>query len=313
MRGRGGGETSVPRHPAVEGNAGDKKKKKKKKKMLKKKGSDEGRERNLVQDMDPTGAKSVLSALSASYSSYIADGGGDTAFPTELAIEEGNLSLLPPAEGGPKSLVKQICQAHPSWKKEMSRLCDRGAPLWVILCPSADRCIAVLKDLADLRRSAKVRRERCSEARALTSRLTFASLFWLSSGQFGKLFSRHMKVPEQVSFLQRSVVHVAVGTPARILKLCSLGSLKLTHLKVRPFSLSLSLCFGRAAPLMVLTRLLPCHAHHSTSKVLFFDKTVDVKQRNLLSLRDVQKDLWTLYTTHVESLLEKGQVRVSLI
>ena len=176
VRGRGGGETSVPRHPAVEGNAGDKKKKKKKKK-LKKKGSDEGRERNLVRDMDPTGAKSVLSALSASYSSYIADGGGDTAFPTELAIEEGNLSLLPPAEGGPKSLVKQICQAHPSWKKEMSRLCDRGAPLWVILCPSADRCIAVLKDLADLRRSAKVRRERCWEARALTSRLTFASLF----------------------------------------------------------------------------------------------------------------------------------------
>ena len=111
--------------------------------------------------------------------------------------------------------------------------------------------------------------------------------------------------------MQRSVVHVAVGTPARILKLCSLGSLKLTHLKVRPFSLSL--CFGRAAPLMVLTRLLPCHAHHSTSKVLFFDKTMDVKQRNLLSLRDVQKDLWTLYTTHVESLLEKGQVRVSLI
>ena len=113
--------------------------------------------------------------------------------------------------------------------------------------------------------------------------------------------------------MQRSVVHVAVGTPARILKLCSLGSLKLTHLKVRPFSLSLSLLWVRAAPLMVLTRLLPRHAHPSTSKVLFFDKTMDVKQRNLLSLRDVQKDLWTLYTTHVESLLEKGQVRVSLI
>ena len=37
VRGRGGGETSVPRHPAVEGNAGDKKKKKKKKKLKKKK------------------------------------------------------------------------------------------------------------------------------------------------------------------------------------------------------------------------------------------------------------------------------------
>ena len=41
-----------------------------------------------------------------------------------------------------------------------------------------------------------------------------------------------MKVHEQVSFLEREAVHVVVGTPARVLKLCELSKLKLSELKV---------------------------------------------------------------------------------
>ncbi len=41
-----------------------------------------------------------------------------------------------------------------------------------------------------------------------------------------------MKVQEQVHFLKTSTVHIAIGTPARVLKLAELGSLKLDKLKV---------------------------------------------------------------------------------
>ena len=51
-------------------------------------------------------------------------------------------------------------------------------------------------------------------------------------GALGKLFARHMKVPEQKEFLDTHAVGVAVGTPNRLLKLCQDGILKLDKLKV---------------------------------------------------------------------------------
>lgn len=46
-----------------------------------------------------------------------------------------------------------------------------------------------------------------------------------------KLFAKHMKVKEQCSFLSKSVVHVAVGTPKRISELIDLDALKLNRLR----------------------------------------------------------------------------------
>eukprot|EP00213_Chloropicon_mariensis_P005817 CAMPEP_0197475792 /NCGR_PEP_ID=MMETSP1309-20131121/7200_1 /TAXON_ID=464262 /ORGANISM="Genus nov. species nov., Strain RCC998" /LENGTH=220 /DNA_ID=CAMNT_0043015909 /DNA_START=60 /DNA_END=718 /DNA_ORIENTATION=- len=188
-------------------------KKKKKKKSKRRFEEEEGL-------LDVSNVESVRLALWKSYSRCMIEGD-----PSEIEREDFKsildsklIKILPEKV----AVHMQIVDSFPSWKKQVSRIQSNGAPLWIILCSSADRCISILKELKDLRRSAK----------------------------FGKLFSRHMKVHEQVSFLEREAVHVVVGTPARVLKLCELSKLKLSELKV-----------------------------------LFLDKQKDQKQRSLLSLR----------------------------
>ena len=128
---------------------------------------------------------------------------------------------------------------------------------------------------------------------------------------------------EQVSFLEREAVHVVVGTPARVLKLCELSKLKLSELKVSEEEVFPSFSRGKlplrnvvcllVLPLFALR--LPFHLTEACflQQVLFLDKQKDQKQRSLLSLRDVQKDLWTFYEKHVTTLLRNKQIEVSLL
>ena len=136
-----------------------------------------------------------------------------------------------------------------------------------------------------------------------------------------------MKVQEQVFFLERSTVHVAVGTPARVLKLCDLGSLSLDKTKVifwgaprilaarysDEVAIRIPLARAKGNPLTDSIVFPSLFVRFSCSQVVFFDKAVDVKMRNLFTMKDVQKDLWTFYETHMESLLKKGQIEVSLL
>lgn len=101
-------------------------------------------------------AESVASVLFKSYSGCLSlEEGREAIDREEFGISAKNLVLLPDKV---PSLAK-VVKGFPNWKKEMSSIGSaKGAPLWIILCSSADRCVAVLKDLSDLRKSAKVRR-----------------------------------------------------------------------------------------------------------------------------------------------------------
>jgi hypothetical protein len=50
--------------------------------------------------------------------------------------------------------------------------------------------------------------------------------------KIGKLFAKHFKVEEQVTFLAENYCHVAVGTPNRLSKLVELGALSLSKVRL---------------------------------------------------------------------------------
>lgn len=213
-----------------------------------KKGKKKGKRARVHQEeaLDTSSPDAVLNTLWKSYANCVLQDKPSELEREDFAIGDRNLNLI--ALTG--SLDRSLAQGFPHWKKEMTRINSQGSPLWLILCSSADRCVAIIKELRVFRNSAR----------------------------FGKLFSRHMKVNEQVSMLQSSVVHIAIGTPARVLKLSELGCLKLDKLKV-----------------------------------VFYDAKVDMKMRNIFSMKDIQKDLWGFYDNHLKDLLAKDQIQVSII
>ncbi|KAF3780327.1 Cmss1 protein [Nymphaea thermarum] len=89
-----------------------------------------------------------------------------------------------------------------------------------------------------------------------------------------KLFSKHMKVEEQVSLL-KSRVNIACGTPNRIKKLIDMD-------------------------VLVLSRL----------SVIVIDMHLDAKGYSLLTLPQVSLEFWDLYKTHFHGLLQGGKLRI---
>ncbi len=72
------------------------------------------------------------------------------------------------------SLSAKLMRGFPTWKKDLKRMNDtRGAPMWLILCPSAERVLAILKDLKEFRKFAKVS---CVSAPPPTSSLPLRTL-----------------------------------------------------------------------------------------------------------------------------------------
>jgi len=78
--------------------------------------------------------------------------------------------------------------AVPSLKK-LKKWKTKGSPMVIVVCSSARRAVAVLKELAPLN-------VRCA-----------------------KLFAKHMDLEEQISMLDENPYGIAVGTPNRLLKL----------------------------------------------------------------------------------------------
>lgn len=101
------------------------------------------------------------------------------------------------------SFVKQV---YPNWKKHLGKPPKEtdyhGQPSVLVVTQSAIRAVEVIRALSEFSKYCKV----------------------------GKLFSKHMKVKDQVEFLNQSVVKIAVGTPNRLIKLAENGNL--THINL---------------------------------------------------------------------------------
>ncbi|XP_050373793.1 protein CMS1 [Argentina anserina] len=153
-----------------------------------------------------------------------------------------------------ENLGKQVKAAFgPSWKDE---LCDKrllegkvgpGSPAVLIISTSALRSIELLRGFRSLTKE-------CHAA---------------------KLFSKHMKVEEQVSLL-KDRVNIASGTPNRIKKLIDTEALGLSRLSV-----------------------------------IVLDVHPDVKGYSLLTLPQVRDEFWDLYKTYFHQRLQ-GSLRLSL-
>ncbi|XP_062312538.1 protein CMSS1 isoform X2 [Osmerus eperlanus] len=98
------------------------------------------------------------------------------------------------------SYLKEIC---PKWAKVQKQHTEKGAVVLLIVCSSALRTIELIKQLTTFKGTAK----------AL------------------KLFAKHIKVEEQVKFLQREITHIGVGTPGRLQALVQREGLNLQLLR----------------------------------------------------------------------------------
>lgn len=91
-----------------------------------------------------------------------------------------------------------------------------------------------------------------------------------------KLFSKHMKIEEQVSFLKNRV-NIACGTPNRIKKLIDMEALGLSRLAV-----------------------------------VVLDMQMDVKGYSLLTLPQVREEVWDLYKSYFHERMVEGTLRMCL-
>ncbi|XWS09307.1 hypothetical protein CRYUN_Cryun40dG0074300 [Craigia yunnanensis] len=91
-----------------------------------------------------------------------------------------------------------------------------------------------------------------------------------------KLFSKHMKIDEQVSLLKNRV-NIASGTPNRIKKLIDIEALGLSRLSV-----------------------------------ILLDIHTDVKSYSLLTLTQVRDEFWDLYKNYFHQQVVQGDLRICL-
>ncbi|OIW06862.1 hypothetical protein TanjilG_18244 [Lupinus angustifolius] len=141
-----------------------------------------------------------------------------------------------------------------SWKEELCEgklvegKIDAGSPSVLIISSSALRCIELLRGF----------RSFTKECHAV------------------KLFSKHMKVEEQIPLLKNRV-NIASGTPSRIKKLIDIEALSLSRLKV-----------------------------------LVLDMHPDVKGYSLLTLPQVRDEFWDLFKNYYYQPMIKGDLRICL-
>ncbi|GAV58954.1 hypothetical protein CFOL_v3_02487 [Cephalotus follicularis] len=141
-----------------------------------------------------------------------------------------------------------------SWRQVLCQgqlvegLIDPGSPAVLIISTSALRSIELLRGVRSLTKE-------CHSA---------------------KLFSKHMKVEEQVSLL-KSRVNIASGTPSRIKKLIDIEALGLSRLAV-----------------------------------IVLDIHRDVKGYSLLTLPQVRDEFWDLYKNCFHRRIMQGDLRICL-
>ncbi|XP_038622008.1 protein CMSS1 isoform X1 [Tachyglossus aculeatus] len=102
------------------------------------------------------------------------------------------------------SYLKEIC---PKWAKLRKNHKEKKSVLMLIICSSARRALEVMRSMAPFKGDCKVL----------------------------KLFAKHIKIQEQVRLLEKSVIHLAVGTPGRIKALVQQDGLNLNSLKYLVF------------------------------------------------------------------------------
>jgi len=92
------------------------------------------------------------------------------------------------------------------------------------------------------------------------------------------MWSKMIKVKQQLTFLQTNPVHVIIGTPNRVIKLIELSALQTVKLQF----------------------------------VVIDSSYKTVKNFNIFDQYDTQVDLMTLYKNHLQTLIPSNQIKFAL-
>lgn len=127
----------------------------------------------------------------------------------------------------------------PHWKRVVKKAGGNpGCPVILIICCGGLRAVQFIREISD---------------------------FKVGGCKIAKLFAKHFKLAEQAKFLNRTVIHIGVGTPNRITQLLDNGCLRLDALKYVVIDWS----------------------HR------------DVKQRRIIDMREMRTDLMDLLRRHL--------------
>ncbi|KAG0228229.1 hypothetical protein BGW41_003501 [Actinomortierella wolfii] len=166
---------------------------------------------------------------------------------TKIFVQDANAKLK-----GPLADQANTPSAKKAKKKPLEKVegLPKGSPVVLILSPSGIRCMEVIRSLPAFQEAAKI----------------------------GKLFAKHLKIPEQVHFLENTVTHICTGTPNRIDKLIQDDALKLDRLEL-----------------------------------IVLDCFKDAKQRTILDIQEIRVDLFNLLNSQpIMERLKAGQTKVIL-
>ncbi|CAN2390038.1 U3-containing 90S pre-ribosomal complex subunit, partial [Pristimantis euphronides] len=114
--------------------------------------------------------------------------------PDDCFVKENDLSHTL------SSYLREVC---PKWSKLSKNHKEKKSVLLLIVCSSAHRALELIKLTNTFRGDTKIM----------------------------KLFAKHIKIKDQVNWLENNVTHLAVGTPARIKALIEQDGLGLQSLK----------------------------------------------------------------------------------
>ncbi|XP_066279652.1 protein CMSS1-like [Branchiostoma lanceolatum] len=166
----------------------------------------------------------------------------------ELTLEDQH--FLSPNDLSHTSISSYLKEVVPDWLSLVGPHDAKGAPLVMVLTGAAKRAVDLNRDSASFR----------GKARSI------------------KLFAKHIKVQDQVEQLSKQVVHLAVGTPARVATLVEDDALRLDHVR--------------------------CVVLDWTYR--------DVKLRRLCDIPEVRDDLFQLLRKHLIPLAKDGILKFGL-
>uniref|UniRef100_A0A7S0WSV5 Protein CMSS1 n=1 Tax=Pyramimonas obovata TaxID=1411642 RepID=A0A7S0WSV5_9CHLO len=161
---------------------------------------------------------------------------------TEKPRLEQNLQISEQRLGLELCRLKKPC-------KHAAKGGKKGCPSVIILASSAKRALELLRELPHYGQACRIH----------------------------KLFSKHMKVEEQVAVLRYHVC-IAVGTPNRVQKLADMEALNMSHLQL-----------------------------------ILLDMQPDAKQKTLLTLPEVRDDFWSLYRAHLRGRVQAGELKFAMV
>ncbi|KIY31682.1 protein CMS1 [Cryptococcus gattii E566] len=183
---------------------------KKAEKKRRKKEKEKERRAKRRQDAGPIPSTTAPTHLATADLSSILLRSIRESFPSSSAIEieevlipPANL-LEPPTYPAPKAdssnAFKPLQQRISELMKGKKEPKGNGAPAAIVLGLSGLRCADIVRGVRDVK----------------------------GKGEVAKLFAKHFKLADQIKYLERTKVSIAVGTPARVGKLLAEGAIKIS-------------------------------------------------------------------------------------